>query len=77
MCWWCVQSEVMPRATRALSRVLRLADRPDAPRLALPRSCRDSQCSNFQICNGALPQTPPENLFMCAPCPCHHAVIML
>lgn len=60
-----LQEQVMPRAMRALARVLRVNDLPDEAPLQLMSDCPDRPCA----CNGALLQELPASLFTCSPPP--------
>eukprot|EP00892_Ulva_mutabilis_P009711 jgi/Ulvmu1/7111/UM034_0017.1 len=63
-----LQEEVMPRAMRALSRVLRLPNLEGDPPLQLLAPCASVPCPELaQTCNGALAAPPPADLF--ANCP--------
>ena len=70
-CGTVLQNEVMPRAMRALKRALQVKS-PVVNNLTLPRTCHvtftsTGACSQYypldQVCQGALPETPPAELF--------------
>ena len=70
-CGTVLQNEVMPRAMRALKRALQVKS-PVVNNLTLPRTCNvtfisTGACSQYysldHVCQGALPETPPAELF--------------